>query len=98
MKYRGFHMTITTGLDDARDLTVLGGVSLEHDLRLIKAALLYADDVTLYSPAASMLLSIGNLDTYHTKEQIDLLTASLYDAGRERGGPPAPGLGNVQAT
>lgn len=77
MKHRGFHMTITTGLDDAHEPSVLGGVSLEHDLRLVKAALLYADDVTLYSPAASMLLSIGNLDAYRAKEKIDLLTASL---------------------
>lgn len=41
-----------------------GGLTLEHDIRLVKAAVLYADRVTLCSPTSSMLLaalSIGHL-------------------------------------
>lgn len=76
MKARGLHISVTTGLDDARDPSVLGGMSLEHDLRLVKAALLYADDVTLYSPAASMLLSISSIERYRWDELIDLMIAA----------------------
>ena len=57
MNDAGFHISIGTGPSD----TSLGKVTLEHDLRLVKAALLYADRVTLYSPAASFLLALQNL-------------------------------------
>jgi len=73
MKIRGFHISVTTGLEYAGDPSVLGGLSLDHDLRLVKAALLYADDVTLYSPAASLALSVGNVKNLRMLEQIEML-------------------------
>lgn len=73
MKGRSFHISIGTGIDPTPDPKVLGGVSLEHDLRLVKAALLYADDVTLYSPAASMLLSIHGIKKLRPDEKLAFL-------------------------
>lgn len=73
MKVRGFHISVTTGLEDAGDPSVLGGLSLDHDLRLVKAALLYADDVTLYSPAASLALSVAHVKHLRVLEQIEVL-------------------------
>ena len=77
MKARGFHISVTTGLNEARDPEVLGGLSLEHDLQLVKAALLYADDVTLYSPAASMLLSVSGIAGFRWNELSALMIASI---------------------
>jgi hypothetical protein len=39
-----------------------GGLSMESDVRLVKAAILYGDRATLYSPAASLLTFVGRLD------------------------------------
>jgi hypothetical protein len=37
------------------------GITLAEEIRLLKPALLYGDKVTLYSPTAAMLLSVGQL-------------------------------------
>jgi hypothetical protein len=72
MKERGFHISITTGMNEIFDQNVLGGVSLAHDLCLVKAAILYADQVTLYSPAASYLLSLNRIKDLGLAEQVEI--------------------------
>lgn len=46
--------------------------SLEHDLRMVKAALLYADKVKLCSPISSFLVGLLSLKKFNIKEQLDL--------------------------
>jgi transcriptional regulator with XRE-family HTH domain len=48
-------------------------VSLQRDLRLVKAALLYADSITLCSPKVMFLAGVGSLQTMNTREQIAYL-------------------------
>jgi len=48
-------------------------MSLDQDLRLLKAAVLYADRVELYSLTASMLLAVMKLAKVPVSEQIRLL-------------------------
>src|SRR5262245_32826427 len=55
-------------------------VSLEHELRLVKAALLYADRATLCSMTTSMivsLLALGNLTTRQKAEFLGSVMPSL---------------------
>lgn len=49
----GLRLVVATGAD--------GEVSLERDLRLVRAALLYADTVEFVSPTAQMLASVSSL-------------------------------------
>jgi hypothetical protein len=46
----GLHVTVTA-------LTALGELDLRHETQLVKAAVLYADRVTLASPKAVLLAS-----------------------------------------
>jgi hypothetical protein len=46
---------------------------LAHDLRLVKAALLYADGVKLCSPASSLVLSVLAIGELTPKQQLDFL-------------------------
>jgi hypothetical protein len=48
-------------------------LSIEQELRLVKAALLYADHVELCSPAASMILSVAALQRYTMEQKIRLM-------------------------
>jgi hypothetical protein len=50
-------------------------VSLGKEIRLCRAALLYGDAVTLYSPNALMLASVEQLGTATADERIELLRA-----------------------
>lgn len=59
---RGFHITI--GAHPS------GRISLEQDLRLVKAALLYADNVKLYSPTASMMSMVLALEDTTPEQQL----------------------------
>jgi len=47
-----------------------GAASFEHDLRMVKAALLYADRVTLCSPTSSLLLQTLALGTLTREQQL----------------------------
>jgi hypothetical protein len=51
-----------------------GGLGLDHEIRLIKCGLLYADHVTLCSPKASMLLAVEGLKKLTIAEQVALVT------------------------
>ncbi len=53
------------------------GVSLAEDIRLVKPALLYADTVTLYSPAAAMLLLVGGVAHLSAQKRM-VLVRQLY--------------------
>lgn len=64
-----FHITI--GSSPKPDL------SLEHDLRLIKAALLYADQVKLCSLTSSMLLSVMFLRDLKDPQKIEFLESVI---------------------
>lgn len=44
-----------------------------HQLRIIKAALLYADMVTLCSPIAQILLAVARAGRFNSRQQIELL-------------------------
>jgi len=48
-------------------------VSLENETKLVKAALLYSDKVTLYSMATSMLALLLGLKTLTTRQKLDFL-------------------------
>jgi hypothetical protein len=67
-----FHITIV-----AAPLTAAGQVSLEHDLDMIKAALLYADRVKLCSPASSMMLQVLAIGQLKQKQQLELLESPV---------------------
>lgn len=47
--------------------------SLAGDIRLLKPALLYADSVTLYSPAAIMLFMVGQTANLNPKQRMEFL-------------------------
>lgn len=50
-----------------------GGVSLDEEIRLLKPALLYADAVTLYSPAAMMLFVIGGAAQLNAQQRMKFM-------------------------
>ena len=49
-----FHITVATA-------PIAGPMDLVHDLRLVKAALLYGDRVTLCSPMASLAMDLAGM-------------------------------------
>ncbi|GAH40999.1 unnamed protein product, partial [marine sediment metagenome] len=57
-----FHITI--GISPSKGLT------LEEDIRLIKAALLYADNVKLYSHVSSMMMALLKLKEFPSEKQL----------------------------
>ena len=61
MSQMGLHISIGTGPVDLCTAVGPGQLTVAHDLHLVKAALLYADRATLYSPTASVLLSVHRL-------------------------------------
>jgi hypothetical protein len=61
---REFHITIGTSPS--------GKLDLKQELRLVKAALLYADHTKLYSLTASMMQMISRLGDSSLKQQLDL--------------------------
>jgi hypothetical protein len=66
---REFHITIGVGPQ--------GDLNLENDLRLIKAALLYADHATLYSLTTSAIFSILAVGQLDERRQLDLLESVI---------------------
>ena len=52
-------------------------ISLEQDLRLLKAGLLYADRITLYSPTASMIYQAVNLGDVSNHHKLNLLRLTI---------------------
>jgi hypothetical protein len=62
---RGFHITIGT--------YPTGGLSLEQELQLVKAALVYADRVKLYSLTASLLFMMLRQREFTPDQQLKLL-------------------------
>jgi hypothetical protein len=48
-------------------------VSLEHELQIVKAALLYADEATLYSPTAFLALAVHEVGYYDGDQQMEFL-------------------------
>ena len=63
------------------------GITLAEEIRLAKPALLYGDKVTLYSPTAAMLLSVG-----HIAELDDDGLMTFLEAVGPSLGPAAPTL------
>ena len=57
-------------------------VSLGNEIRLCRAALLYGDAVTLYSPNALMLASVERLGNATGDERIELLRAFFAQSAR----------------
>lgn len=57
-----FHITV--GISPSK------GLSLEEDIRLIKAALLYADNVKLYSHVSSMMMALLKLKEFPPEKQL----------------------------
>lgn len=64
------------------------GVSLAEDIRLVKPALLYADTVTLYSPAAAMLLLVGGVAHLSAQKRM-VLVRQLYPLFKPEQAPVA---------
>lgn len=69
-----FVIAVSTVPDDALGQ---GGRLLSHDLHLVKAALLYADHVTLLSPASSLILNLYTAATESQLSQFALLREAL---------------------
>lgn len=63
------------------------GVSLERDITLVKAAMLYADEVELVSPGAAMLGSVAYVATRGEAGLLELLQRLDPDTVRALGGP-----------
>src|SRR5690348_15062834 len=59
--------------------TYLGELDLRHETQLVKAALLYADRVTLASPKALLLASAASLGLMGRRERLDAM-AELVQA------------------
>lgn len=62
---KGFHLTVVAH--------PTGEIDMQHDLRMAKAALLYADSVTLCSPTASMLLHLCELESFTLAQKLDFI-------------------------
>jgi hypothetical protein len=61
------------------------GLSLEQEIRLLKPALLYSDHVTLYSPAAGLLVATAAIDDLREDDLISMLREVLpVGAGKSR--------------
>lgn len=60
---RSLHITIGTAVADA-------SINLEHDLRLVKAALLYADSVKLCSLKSTLVTAVLQLGEMKPREQV----------------------------
>lgn len=54
MRENGLHITVVTGFGEGAPT-----LDVAHETALVKAALLYADHVTLASPRVSMLMSVA---------------------------------------
>lgn len=77
---RPLHITVGTALEPER------GVDIEHDLRLLKTALLYADKVKLCSLGSSMILSLAQYKKLSREERIEvvsMLWQNLVDASED---------------
>jgi hypothetical protein len=84
-------------------VTATGPLDLRHETRLVKAALLYADHVTLASAKAAMLTGITNFNTADRRARADALmdlfgqreegreAAELYKGLRRREKSLSPG-------
>lgn len=59
------HFTIGTGLD-FDDLT---GYSVQNEVKLVKSALLYADNATLFSPGVSLVMQTRGMEKLTTARQ-----------------------------
>jgi hypothetical protein len=57
---------------------------LSNDLRLVKAALLYADHATLCSPASTMILTVLMLAAVPERQQIEVLRSWLSEMAQYR--------------
>lgn len=66
---QGLHFTVAA--------TPAGGATVEQDVRMVKAALLYGDGVTLCSLGAFMILSMAQIGTISREEQLQFLEATL---------------------
>ncbi|MBV9468664.1 MAG: hypothetical protein JO316_01575 [Abitibacteriaceae bacterium] len=64
-----FHITIGAALEGDDDIATV----VEHHLRLAKAALLYADKVTLCSPIALILTPITVFSRFTERQQLELV-------------------------
>ncbi len=66
-----FHLSIGTTIssDSSEDVSF----HARHQMRLIKAGLLYADQVTLHSPLLHMLLAYDRLKSFSQSQQFELL-------------------------
>lgn len=64
----GLRLVVATSPIDARD-----GAFLEHDLQMVRAALLYADTVELVSPIANMIGRIAAMQTADSHAWLDVL-------------------------
>lgn len=67
----GFHIVVGAAPTEAA--TSAGGLSLAHDVRLVKAALLYADRVTLCSVQSGLVLQLLALSGLRDHERLELL-------------------------
>jgi hypothetical protein len=66
-------------------ITDLNELDLRHETELVKAALLYADRVTLASPKVAFMASIGSFTTLDRRQRIDAMAElmSVLDDGRD---------------
>lgn len=69
MQSKDFHITIGSHPVDE--------LSLENDMRLVKASLLYADKAKLCSFTSSMLLTILSYGLLNTKQRTDFVESLL---------------------
>lgn len=65
----GLHLTVVTGIDDRSD-------DLATEVAQTKAALLYADRVTLFSPKAAMLDGMRSLGGADRATQLEFLAST----------------------
>lgn len=70
---REFHITVGTAPKMHPSNGQDTRVELLHELQLVKAAVFYADRVTLCSPAASMVIDAFDVGTYTMSERLELL-------------------------
>lgn len=76
----GLNITLAVGASDPLD-PLSASATLTKDLRLVKASLLYADHVTLYSPITSLLLVMSSLKQNLGAEELNILEGVLRTLG-----------------
>lgn len=74
-----FHITVGSApeVDNTNTDQRHSGFSLDRELRLVKAALLYGDQVTLCSLSTSLLLSLLAIGNLTAKQKLEFLTPLL---------------------